>query len=58
MAQGIGYTFSAIGPLATGLLHSATDAWTAALVLLLVVCVGQFGTGMIAGRDHEVRTTR
>jgi CP family cyanate transporter-like MFS transporter len=58
MTQGIGYTISAAGPLATGLLHSATGTWSAALVLLVVVCVLQLGSGLGAGRAREVMGTR
>lgn len=57
MTQGVGYTVSALGPLATGLLHSATGTWTAALVLLVLVSAVQFGTGIVAGRRGEVRAT-
>jgi CP family cyanate transporter-like MFS transporter len=34
MVQGIGYAVAGVGPLAFGLLHDATDAWTASLGLL------------------------
>ena len=34
-AQSLGYLLAATGPLAVGLLHEATDGWTAGLVLLL-----------------------
>jgi CP family cyanate transporter-like MFS transporter len=36
VAQTIGYSIGALGPLTIGILHSATGDWTAALILLLV----------------------
>jgi CP family cyanate transporter-like MFS transporter len=36
VAQTIGYSIGALGPLTIGILHSVTGDWTAALILLLV----------------------
>lgn len=36
VAQTIGYTFGALGPLTIGILHSITGEWTVPLILLLV----------------------
>ena len=36
-AQSVGYLLAATGPLAVGLLHEATGAWRAGLLLLLVL---------------------
>jgi CP family cyanate transporter-like MFS transporter len=55
MAQSIGYTVCALGPLLVGLLHDATGSWTAPLVLLLVLLVPQLACGALAGRARKVR---
>jgi CP family cyanate transporter-like MFS transporter len=54
-AQTLGYLIAATGPLAVGLLHEATDAWDAGLVLLLAVVVAQFVVGLAAARPRLVR---
>jgi CP family cyanate transporter-like MFS transporter len=54
MAQLIGYTIGAIGPLAVGLLYELTGAWTAPLVLLIVLAGCIALTGARAGRDVTV----
>jgi CP family cyanate transporter-like MFS transporter len=56
MAQSIGYTVSAAGPLLVGLLHDATGSWSAPLALLLVLLVPQAVSGALGGRDRTVRT--
>jgi CP family cyanate transporter-like MFS transporter len=55
MAQSIGYTLCAVGPLLVGLLHDATGSWTGPLALLLALLVPQVVTGALAGRDRTVR---
>jgi CP family cyanate transporter-like MFS transporter len=54
MAQSIGYTICAFGPLLVGVLHELTDSWTPPLVLLLALVVPQLVCGMLAGRDRAV----
>ena len=54
-AQSVGYLVAATGPLAVGLLHEATDSWTAGLVFLLVLFVVQLGVGLAAARPRLVR---
>jgi MFS transporter, CP family, cyanate transporter len=54
MAQSIGYTLCAAGPLLVGVLHEATRSWTPALVLLLAMLVPQLVCGVLAGRDRAV----
>jgi CP family cyanate transporter-like MFS transporter len=53
-AQSIGYLVAAAGPLAVGLLHELTDAWTTSLVLLLVLVVVQIAVGISASRPRLV----
>jgi MFS transporter, CP family, cyanate transporter len=55
MAQSIGYTLCAFGPLLVGLLHDATGSWTGPLVLLLALIVPQAVSGALAGRNRTVR---
>jgi len=55
MAQSIGYTLCAVGPLLVGVLRDVTGSWTAPLVLLLALLVPQVVTGALAGRDRTVR---
>ena len=55
MAQSIGYTLCAVGPLLVGLLHDATGSWTVPLVLLLALLVPQLVCGALAGRARTIR---
>ena len=55
MAQSIGYTLCAFGPLLVGLLHNATGSWTPPLVLLLALLGPQVVCGALAGRNRTVR---
>ena len=50
MAQGVGYTLAATGPVLAGLIHDATSSWVPVLVMLVAVAVGLFACGMRAGR--------
>ena len=50
MAQGVGYTIAATGPVLAGLMHDATGGWTIVLVLLLVMAAIQLVMGLRAGR--------
>jgi CP family cyanate transporter-like MFS transporter len=54
-AQSVGYLLAATGPLAVGLLHEATDGWTAGLLLLLALLVVQLAVGLAAARPRLVR---
>jgi CP family cyanate transporter-like MFS transporter len=55
MAQSVGYTLAAIGPIAVGALHDMTGAWTAPLAVLIGVAVVDLGVGLAAGRARFVR---
>lgn len=49
-SQSVGYLAASAGPLEVGLLHSATGSWNIPVVLLLVLCVAELATGVLAGR--------
>ncbi|WP_424188523.1 MFS transporter [Actinokineospora sp. G85] len=54
MAQSAGYLIGAAGPFLFGYLHSATGSWTASMLLVLLVLLGQLVTGWVAGRPRFV----
>ena len=54
MAQSLGYSLAAAGPLALGALHDATGAWSAGIVLLAVASLLQAAMGLGAGRAGHV----
>jgi CP family cyanate transporter-like MFS transporter len=57
MAQSVGYTLAAAGPLLTGLLHDWTGAWDSVAVLYLVVTIVGMGFGLGAARPRHVAVT-
>ncbi|WP_143765269.1 CynX/NimT family MFS transporter [Catenulispora acidiphila] len=54
MAQTVGYTVAAIGPLLLGALHGATSGWALPLTLLAGLACVQAVIGFGAGRDLTV----
>jgi len=58
MAQGIGYVFAALGPLAFGLAHEATGGWGLAGILFAGICVVAIVAGLPAGAARTVSATR
>lgn len=54
MAQATGYLLATTGPLAVGLLHTATGAWTVPVALLLAVTAAQVAVGLLAARPLTV----
>lgn len=54
MAQGIGYTMAATGPLVLGLLHEVFDDWRIAGLFLVLIGSGALVAGLAAGRDRLV----
>jgi CP family cyanate transporter-like MFS transporter len=55
MAQSVGYTLAAIGPIAVGALHDVTGGWTVPLAALVGVAAADLAIGFGAGRDRYVR---
>lgn len=50
MAQGVGYTVSATGPLGMGLIHAATDNWWAAFGFVLALTLVEWRVASLAAR--------
>lgn len=54
MAQAIGYSLAALGPILLGSLVDATGSWTVSLYILLSITIVTALVGMGAGRDRVV----
>lgn len=54
MAQSLGYLLAAIGPILIGWLHDLTGAWTAPILVLVVVTALYLIFGVGAGRNAHV----
>lgn len=54
MAQGVGYTMAAAGPLLVGVLHDWSGGWNGAGWLFAVVGVAAAAAGALAGRNRVV----
>jgi CP family cyanate transporter-like MFS transporter len=55
MAQTLGYTISAAGPFAFGLLHEATNGWTIPMYMLLALVLAQVPIALSAGRNRQIQ---
>jgi MFS transporter, CP family, cyanate transporter len=55
MAQSVGYTLAAVGPIAVGALHDATGGWSAPLAVLIGVAAVDLAVGLGAASDRFVR---
>jgi MFS transporter, CP family, cyanate transporter len=55
MAQSVGYTLAAVGPVAVGALHDATGGWTTPLAVLIVLSLLDVGIALAASRAGCVR---
>ncbi|NHC45713.1 MFS transporter [Motilibacter aurantiacus] len=54
MAQCVGYTLAAAGPVVIGALHDATDGWTVPLALLTALAAVQVVFAVLAGRQRVI----
>ena len=54
MAQGVGYTMAAFGPLLVGVLHDRSGDWSGAGWLFVVAGLGAAVAGALAGRNRLV----
>ena len=55
MAQSVGYTLAAVGPVAVGALHDLTGGWTAPLVVLIALAALDVVVALAASRRGFVR---
>src|SRR5271169_3737555 len=49
-AQSVGYLVASVGPLAVGLLHTATGSWDIPIALLIALAAIELVVGVLAGR--------
>lgn len=49
-SQSVGYLAAAAGPLAVGLLHTATGSWDIPVAVLLILGAAELATGLLAAR--------
>ena len=54
MAQSVGYTLAAMGPLGVGVLHEWSGGWQAVSTLFICVCSAAAVFGIAAGRNRHV----
>lgn len=54
MAQGIGYTMAALGPLVVGLLHEYSGNWHSSAVFFVIAAVAGLASGLNAGRARYI----
>jgi cyanate transporter len=54
MAQAVGYSLAALGPVTIGAVHDATASWTPALAVLLALAVVQAVFGALASRPRTI----
>jgi CP family cyanate transporter-like MFS transporter len=54
MAQGLGYTIAAIGPLLLGVVRDLTGDWDAPIAIMLALSAAMLVAGIAAGRDRFV----
>ncbi len=54
MAQGVGYTVAALGPLAVGILHDASHDWNSSAMMFGVIAAVALLAGLSAGRNRHV----
>ena len=57
MAQAIGYSLAALGPLFFGFMRDVTNSWTMPIILLVVASVTIFIVGMGAGKEGHIGKT-
>lgn len=55
MAQSVGYTLAALGPIAVGALHDATGGWRTPLLVLIALAIVDLVAALAASRRGHVR---
>ncbi len=58
MAQGIGYTLAALGPLLVGVLHDWSGSWNVIGFLVSAIALGALAMALGAGRNRQVASTQ
>ncbi|MGQ7244655.1 CynX/NimT family MFS transporter [Salinicola sp. V024] len=58
MAQGIGYTLAAMGPLLVGVLHDWSGGWNVVGILVTAIALGALIMALGAGRDRQVASAQ
>lgn len=58
MAQGIGYTLAAMGPLLVGVLHDWSGGWNVVGILVSAIALGALVMALGAGRYRQVASTQ
>ncbi|TDU22302.1 CP family cyanate transporter-like MFS transporter [Chromohalobacter marismortui] len=58
MAQGIGYTLAALGPLLVGVLHDWSGGWNVIGVLVSTIALSALVMALGAGRNRQVASTQ
>jgi CP family cyanate transporter-like MFS transporter len=53
MAQAVGYTLAAAGPVVAGYLTQVTGGWSTTLIVFAVLSATQLTIGFVAGRDNR-----
>jgi CP family cyanate transporter-like MFS transporter len=53
MAQAVGYTLAAAGPVVAGYLTEVTGGWSTTLIVFTVLAATQLTLGIVAGRDNR-----
>jgi CP family cyanate transporter-like MFS transporter len=54
MAQSIGYTLAAVGPIAIGAVHQTSASWTPAITILVALAIVQTVFGALASRPRTI----
>lgn len=54
MAQFVGYSLAAIGPMLAGYLHGLHNGWQEVMIMIVIVCVIAASLGLFAGRRVTV----
>lgn len=55
MAQFIGYSLAAIGPMLAGYLHSIQNGWNEVILMIVIVCICSGVIGLLSGRNTVMR---
>lgn len=57
MAQGVGYTVAALGPIAVGAVHAWTNSWPLAFSVILALTLAEWAAAWLAARPMVLRAS-